>query len=93
MLLRVRQDLAPRHVEERTHEALSLQPRDGRHAARPGRAGAAQQVHQHRLGLVVQVVRQEDDLEGGLLQDAVAGRPRRRLEPLARLRDAHAPHG
>src|SRR4029077_7579169 len=53
-------DLAARRAEERAPERLVAEARARRHAARAARAGAAQQVHQHRLGLVVEVVRERD---------------------------------
>ena len=67
-----------------------IQPsRQARHAACTIHARAAQQVHQHGFGLVVQVMRQRDVVRATVLprslQKGVPRLPRSGLEPLAAL--------
>ena len=62
-----------------------------KHAARPAQPRAAQQVHQHRFGLVVEVVRERDAVGAGIFtsKDLVARLAGRGLEALASLHHLH----
>jgi len=83
---RIGDDRFARHLEERAHQQLRPEPCGRGHAARAAHACSAQQVHEHCLGLVVQLVRQRDRVGGRSPIDGMARLARRRLEPPAALR-------
>ena len=92
MLARVGADRLARYVEQRTHEHTSMEARALRHATGPTRSGAAQQVHQHGLGLVVELVSQREHVEGQLGERRIARRAGSGFQALPAFGDAHAAH-
>ena len=84
MLFEVFLDLFPRGLKQRADQAVSHR-RDPRKSAG---SGAAAEIHQHRLRIIIEVVRGSDPITaepvGRLLQEAIAQRPGRilRAEPL-----------
>ena len=90
VLARVGGNRLARHIEQRAHERAPMKARALRHATRPARPGAAQQVHEHGLGLIVELVGEREHIERQLGE--------RRIARLARglfvsLGHPHAAHG
>jgi hypothetical protein len=83
VLAGIGEDFLPGRTQQRPEEDFATQARVLRHPARAARPGAAQQIHQHGLGLVVEVVGQRDDLRLVLPESCIARFARRGLQPLS----------
>jgi hypothetical protein len=64
-----------------------------RHPGRAPHAGAAQEVHEHGLRLVVEVVGQGNHVAGDLPEDRVPRLARRGFQALARFADLYSVNG
>jgi len=82
-----------RRVQQRAQQDLASEPARRPHRRRAARARAAQQVEEHGLGLVVELVRERDRVRAQPREHRAARLARRRLEAPARLRHADAAHG
>src|SRR5688572_23657592 len=83
------EDLVARYVEQRAAQDLAVEFRLARHAASSAPACSTQEIHEHGLGLVVEVVREHQDLFRNLLEHVVSGGTRSRFQALAALLDFH----
>ena len=63
VFMRIGDDRLARHVEQRSREQPAIELRARAHAARAARAGAAQEAHQHRFRLIVQLMRERQHVE------------------------------
>src|SRR5258706_10315946 len=83
-------DVFPRDFKERAQQPFPAERRTRRHAARAAQPGAAQQVHQDRLGLVVQVMRERHEIRRSFPENLIARVARRSFETSSRLCNFYA---
>ena len=76
-------NLSARHVEQRSQENLAAERPDSWHAARPFQSSAAQQIEQHGLRLVAEVMAERDRIRSCLEHGCAARFTRRRLKAIA----------
>lgn len=76
-------DLAPRHTKQRPQQPPFAETPLGWHTGRPGDTGAAQQVEEHRLGLIAAVMGQQQDVTRHVGKNPVTRRAGSRLQTTA----------
>ena len=89
--LRVAHDGFARHFEQRPQQKLCADMRRRGHTARARQSRPAQQVHEHRFGLVIELVAERNCIGAQAAVCGVARFTRRGLETLAAAGHADAP--
>ena len=82
--LRIVRELGPGETQQRAREPAGGKWRDFRHGGQSVGAGTAQQLQQHGFGLIVDMLRREQDFPRAHVarETGIARLPRRRFQPM-----------